>query len=62
LYGFFSPDMAGQPGAPTACTSEKVTYDAINYSLSRAEPAEVLRRIEHERGLPWLPFEEVKSI
>jgi hypothetical protein len=51
VYGVFTPEPANQPGEPTGGTPEKVTHYAIADSLSsRAEPAGVLRRIEHEGG------------
>jgi hypothetical protein len=51
VYGVFSPEPANQPGEPAGDTPGKVTYYAIVDSLSsRAEPAGVLRRIEHEAG------------
>jgi hypothetical protein len=51
VYRVFSPEPASQPGGSARDISGKVTYYAIVDVLSsREEPADLLRRIEHEGG------------
>jgi hypothetical protein len=49
VHGVFCPEPASRPGGSAGGIAGKVTYHAIVDSLSsRAEPANLLRRIEHE--------------
>jgi hypothetical protein len=51
VYSVFSPEPASPPGGSAGGISEKVTYYAIVDALSSwADPAGVLRRIEHAGG------------